>query len=132
MVTRSLSTLRLAIRELLGIYESSRQPRLEEMPAQCYKTSLFASLSHHHRKNWVEMFLLKLLQLTEVYFEQHPLLFGPSAHPATHEHTSVPPLSLQRAGSYTNSKTPPQARERLARSERKEVEGRGHLKHLWD
>lgn len=55
MVTHSLSTLQLAVRELFSIYESSRRPRLVEMQAQCYKTSLFASLSHHHRKNWVEI-----------------------------------------------------------------------------
>ena len=54
-VTHSLPTVQLAVRELLSIYESSGQPRLVEMQAQRYKTSLFASLSHHHRKNCVEI-----------------------------------------------------------------------------
>lgn len=54
-VTHSVSTLQLAERELLSLYESPRQSCLVEMQAQCYKTSLFSSLSHHHRKNGVEI-----------------------------------------------------------------------------
>lgn len=121
----------LAVQKLFSSYESSRQ--LVETQEKSYKTSLFASWLHHHRKKMGgNKFLMKgffIWHLRCIFWATFSTLDPGNIQLHGNKSGFYPPVCKVLGPALISALL--HKPEKLSRLKRNEIEGHSHLKPLW-